>query len=174
VNTIVTRTLSAGWNLLALPLQPQTALTAEALLDDIATHQGGSCSEAAQWSSGSWLSHIKDQPDDFALALGQAYFVRCAGADFTWSLRGTPLAASVPVDLTTGWNLLSVPHPTGLFAQEVLTGIGADGGTCSEIDRWLSGAWNGHLAVMPAENNFAIVPNDGYFVRCTGGTTYTP
>jgi len=169
----VTRTLTSGWNLLALPLQPQTALTAEALLDDIAT-QGGTCSEAAQWSGGSWLSHVKDQPGDFNLDLGQAYFVRCTGANFTWTLRGTPLTAGVLVSVTPGWSLLSVPHPAGLRAQDVLTGIATDGGTCSEIDRWLTGGWDPHLGSQPANNNFAIVPNDGYFVRCTVGANYTP
>jgi hypothetical protein len=157
----------------ALPLQPPSALTAEALLDDLAA-QGGTCSEAARWSSGNWLSHIKDQPDDFDLALGQAYFVRCTGTAFTWALRGTPLTTSVPVLLTTGWNLLAVPFPSSLLAQGVLDGIETDGGACSEIDRWLSGAWQGHLAAAPDENNFALVPTDGYFVRCSSGTTYSP
>jgi uncharacterized repeat protein (TIGR02543 family) len=171
---VVTRSLTAGWNLLALPLQPPSALTAEALLDDIAS-QGGTCSEVSRWQSGTWNSHIKDTPfGDFNLVLGQSYFVRCSGTTAAWQLRGTPLSTGVSVSLLAGWNLLSVPYPTGLLAQDVLTGIVADGGTCSEIDRWVSGTWNAHLYALPGVNNFALLPTDGYFVRCSTGTTYTP
>jgi uncharacterized repeat protein (TIGR02543 family) len=170
---VITRTLSSGWNLLALPLQPQSALTAETLLDDIAS-QGGTCSEIDRWLNGGWDFHVKDQPEnDFALALGQAYFVRCAGADFPWQARGTPLSSGVGVNLAIGWNLLSVPFPTGLFAESLLDDIDSQGGACSEIDRWLNGGWDFHVHGQ-SENDFAIASNDGYFVRCSTDITYTP
>jgi hypothetical protein len=169
----VTRTLSPGWNLLALPLQPTTTLTAEAFLIDIA-NQSGNCSEIDSWVNGGWVAHSKGLPfNNFNLALGQAYFVRCATTS-TWQAFGTPLSASVAVDLVPGWNLLSVPYPTGLLAHDVLLGIEADLGACSEVDRWDNGGWVAHPYAPSFLNNFAIAPNDGYFVRCTTGTTFTP
>jgi hypothetical protein len=168
---VVTRTLSSGWNLIALPLQPTTTLTAESLLVDIA-NQGGTCSEVSHWLNNSaWNTHIMGSPRNiFNLVVGEAYFVNCTGAP-SWQLRGTPLSASVPVDLAIGWNLLSVPYPTGLNAQGVLDGITLDGGTCSDIDRWDGASWVAHLNGS-VRNNFAIAPNDGYFVNCSGGTIY--
>ena len=55
----------------------------------------------------------------------------------------------------------------------MLVGIAAQGGACGEIDRWYAGNWQGHIKGL-GFNNFAIVTDQGYFVKCTQRSTYVP
>jgi uncharacterized repeat protein (TIGR02543 family) len=168
----VTRTLSSGWNLLALPVQPQPALTAQSLLDSL-NAQGGNCTEVDQWSLTGWAGYLDGMGfDDFAITPGHSYFVACTTA-FDWLLQGSPFQASVPATLGVGRNLLSVPYPTSYMAQSLLDAIVADGGNCTEVDQWGVSGWDGYLDDMGFDD-FAIAPDQGYFVNCTTASTFTP
>ena len=50
-----TRAIYAGWNLIAMPLQPQPSLTAQSLLSSL-NAQGGACTEVDSWYYGEWIS----------------------------------------------------------------------------------------------------------------------
>jgi hypothetical protein len=170
----VTRTLNAGWNLLALPLQPATSLYASSLLNNLnAQSTTGNCTEVDQWGLTGWVGYLDGMGfGDFAITPGHGYFVACNTA-FTWQWQGYPLQVSVPVTLAVGWNLMSVPYPTTYMAQSLLDAIAADGGSCSEVDRWGLSGWVGYLDGM-GFGDFAIAPDQGYFVDCTTSSTFTP
>ncbi len=166
---------STGWNLIALPLQPATSLTAQAMLDLI-NSQGGQCSEIDRWYFGGWNAHLNSKPtsNNFAIDLGKGYFVKCL-ASAAWTLEGYALTTSTPVNLQTGWNLIAVPYPTPYYnAQTLLDAIAAQGGQCSEVDRWYFGGWNAHLNSKPTSNNFTIEPSKGYFLKCSMSSALTP
>jgi uncharacterized repeat protein (TIGR01451 family) len=55
----------------------------------------------------------------------------------------------------------------------LLEGIVAQGGACTEVNRWLNGGWNAYLQGLPF-NNFAIQEGAGYFLRCSQSSTYVP
>jgi hypothetical protein len=163
----------AGWNLLTLPADPASAFTAQSLLDAV-NAQGGACSEIDRWI-GYWDPHLDALPttNNFALALGAGYFVRCS-APSDWTVDGDSLSAPIPLALSSGWNLIGIPYPSsGYTAQSVLADITSQGGTCSEIDNW-EGMWVAHLQVLPTVNNFAILRDRGYFVRCSATSSFTP
>jgi hypothetical protein len=172
--TPVTRTLTSGWNLLALPLQPASLLTAQGLLDSLnAESTTGNCTEVDQWSASGWVAYVAGLPfDDFAITPGQGYFVACT-TGFDWQWQGYPIQTSVPLNLAVGWNLLSVPYPTTYTAQSLLAAITADGGSCSEVDRWGASGWEAYVEGLPFDD-FAIAPNQGYFVACSAASTFTP
>lgn len=87
-----------------------------------------------------------------------------------------PATPSNPVALalTPGWNLVSFPRLTcPLHAEQVLDGIEAQGGNCTEIDQWLNGGWLGRIHNLPF-NDFPIATDQGYFLRCTVASAYLP
>lgn len=162
-----------GWNLPALPLEPETSYLAQSWLDEL-NAQGGGCTEIDRWRNGGWDAHVNGLPfNNFPIDLGQGYFAKCSLAS-AWTLSGWSLAAGVPTTLQPGWNLVSVPYPeSGYMAQSVLDGINAQGGNCTEIDRWRNGGWDAHLNGLPF-NNFSIAPDQGYFVKCSQASTFVP
>ena len=171
--TQVAHSLAASWNLIGPTVRTDPATAAETALDDIVA-QGGSAIEIERWWNGGWDAHVRDLPfNNFALELGRGYFIRTSGAS-TWTRTGTPPSSPLPVELYPGWNLISTPKLTcSPLAEDVLVGIAAQGGACGEIDRWYAGNWQGHIKGL-GFNNFAIVTDQGYFVKCTQRSTYVP
>jgi hypothetical protein len=171
--TQVTHNLAIGWNLLGLNVLADPMPLAEEALDDIEA-QGGNASEIDRWLNGGWNSHIHNLPfNNYQLDLGAGYFVKSA-AVYAWQRSGRPPSNPLPVVLTPGWNLIGLPRLPGLLtAEQLLDGIEAQGGNCSEIDRWLNGGWNGHIHNLPF-NNFTLRTDEGYFVKCSQASTYIP
>jgi len=164
---------TAGWNLLTLPLQPTSPYKAQSLLDDI-NAEGGACTEIDRWLNGGWNAHIDELPaNDFDIQMGEGYFIKCTQAS-DWSMEGGALESSIALDLVAGWNLIGIPYPeSGYTAQSVLDDINAQGGACSEIDRWFIGGWDAHVDGLPF-NDFDLLHDEGYFVKCTQASTFTP
>ncbi|GEM_PF-4678861 len=163
---------NAGWNLITLPLNPLAPFTAQSLLDAI-NGQGGTCTEIDRWT-GSWSAHLNALPtfNNFAIATGAGYMVKCTAAS-DWTMLGDLFTSGIPVNLVSGLNLIGIPYPGSYTAQSVLDEIAADGGVCSEISNW-TGVWVTHLKVLPGVNNFSIVQDRGYMVKCTAASTFTP
>ena len=57
-------------------------------------------------------------------------------------------------------------------AQAVLDQINAQGGNCSEVDRWLNGGWDAHINSLPF-NDFAVELGKGYFLKCVASSQWT-
>jgi len=163
--------VNGGWNLLALPLQPQPAMTAQALLDSLnAQSSSGNCSEVDQWVNSAWNSYnILFGGTDFPVIPGQGYFTYCADS-FDWVLQGEAFQSGVLLNLLNGWNLLGVPYPDTYTSPSLLAAIGGD---CSEIDRWFNSAWYSYNTLFGGDN-FDILSQEGYFLYCTTDITFTP
>ena len=167
-----TQGILAGWNLVALSLQPGIQLKAQSLLDAI-NNQGGDCSGVDRWYNSGWDTHADGLPfNDFDVNLGEGYFIKCVQIS-EWTLEGRPFSASVPLSLVAGWNLVGIPYPTGYTAQSLLDGINSQGGACTEVDRWLNSGWDSHVDGLPF-NDFSITTDEGYFVKCTQASSFTP
>lgn len=162
-----------GWNLITLPLQPVSALNAETMLVAV-NGQGGSCTVIGRWIDSGWGMHPLGIPyEEFAITLGEGYFVLCSQAS-TWDLAGHPLTSGVTVSVYPGYNLVGFPYPgIGQTAQSILAGINLQGAACTEMNQWINSAWEPYITGIPY-NDFAIQPNEGYFVRCTTSGSYTP
>ncbi len=165
---------SSGWNMIALSLNPASSYTAQSLLQAI-NGDTSACGEIDQWYQNAWSAHYFSLPNtnNFNITLGTGYFVRCT-AGRTLNLEGTALTAGVSLGLVSGWNAVGVPYPSGYTAQTLLQAISDDGGSCSEIDRWYQNAWNAHYYDIPGTNNFDLEQDEGYFIRCSNTSTFSP
>jgi len=83
----ITLSLQAGWNLIALPVQPGTAYTAASLLAEINAQAGSTVAgEIDRWQNGGWEGHLRGLPvNNFSLAAGQGYFVKLTQGGVTWT-----------------------------------------------------------------------------------------
>ncbi|MCP4363325.1 MAG: hypothetical protein GY796_35445, partial [Chloroflexi bacterium] len=170
--TTATLPLSPSWNLIGLPVQPLTPLTAQGLLDMV-NSQGNTCTEIARWHNGGWDSHIDGMPfNNFTIEMGHGYFVECTGFG-SWDLPGTTLSSSVALSIQASWNLIAIPYSSGYTAQTLLDALNSQGNTCTEVDRWQSGGWDSHIDGLPF-NDFTIEVDEGYFVSCSSGGSFTP
>jgi uncharacterized repeat protein (TIGR01451 family) len=158
--------LVPGWNLFALPIIPETAYTAQSMLDEIKIG-GGSCDEIDRWLNGGWDAHIDLLPfNDFNINVGEGYFLKCSTAA-DWNFNGMEMWEEAPFDLVAGWNLIGVAYPPDTYkAQSLLDRFNSEGNFCSEVDRWLNGGWDAHADGLPF-NDFDIAPDQGYFIKCS-------
>ena len=167
--------LQPGWNLISLPSAPRKTVTTSDLCIAISKASGTTGStEIDRWISGGWEGVRCEIPvSPFALTPGSGYFVK------------VPTSVNILVDgvpgqqttaLASGWNLIGLPSTSSLAAAPAvlasISGAGGGSGSVVEIDRWKSGAWEGHLSGLPV-NKFGIVPGTGYFVRVTSPVTWT-
>lgn len=76
--------------------------------------------------------------------------------------------------IPSGYHYLSIPCtlPVVLTAESLILSINSQGGTCTEVQRWIDGGWESHPIGLPF-NNFEIVPGVGYAIVCTGPSTWT-
>jgi len=165
--------LSEDWNLLALPLQPSAPYTAQSLLDQI-NNQGSVCTEVVHWLNSAWDGYRDGLGfNNFEIVPGEGYFIQCASGG-TWTTEGSLFTESIPLELAAGWNLVGIPFPgSGHTAQELLDDINDQGSACSEVGRWVNGAWETHMDGNQT-SNFSINPERGYFIRCASGGSYIP
>jgi alpha-tubulin suppressor-like RCC1 family protein len=85
------------------------------------------------------------------------------------------LTGDVLQTLQAGWNLVALraTPATPTSASVVCTTLNmGTAGTAVELDRWVSGGWEGHRCGLPV-NDFSLVPGSGYFIRLTRPETWT-
>lgn len=167
-STTVPVALSAGWNLVSLPVQG-VSLDAQGLLD-LVLSQGGSPLEVARWANGAWNGHPDGSPiNNFAIEAGKGYFLKC-GTPSTLTFTG-PLLLTSSSALSAGWNLIGLPAGSWP-AQAVIDRVKGQGGSAEEVDSWEAAAWSQYLDDQ-GTGNFAAVSGRGYFIRCSGGSSVT-
>jgi len=107
--------------------------------------------------------------------VSRGYFVRLS-KPATIQFSGTRISGPVSLQLATGWNLVALPisraSDTASTAVVLVDTAAGAPGTTSEIDRWESGAWEGHIANV-ALNRFPIELGRGYFVRSSRNVIWT-
>jgi hypothetical protein len=170
--------LVPGYTLIALSVDPVPPLTAEGLARQIVA-QGGDCAAVVRYESGAFVTHPAGTAvSNFELAVGTGYFVRCRTASRA-VLTGRRLeAASAPLALAQGYNLIGLPVEPGAdggyTAERAGAQIGAQGGLATQVVRYdeAAGAFVTH-PVGTAVENFALEAGRGYFVRCAKSSTWT-
>ena len=70
--------VNVGWNLLALPIQPQPAMTAQSLFDSLNDQSSsGNCTQVSRWYHEQWNSQQFNGYNDFNILPDQGYFMLC-------------------------------------------------------------------------------------------------
>lgn len=165
--------ISVGWTLAALNLATDPMPKAQQSQDEIRS-QSGDAREFCRWQNGGWDCHVDALPfNNFDIELGRGYFVRATTSSI-WTRTGRPPVFPLVLHLVPGWNLVGLPKlPRPLKAEDLLNQIAAQGGACAEIARWANGSWRSHLKGL-AFNNYDIVDDEGYFIKCSQTSDYTP
>ena len=163
-----------GLNLITLPLNPTTIQTSYSLLSSII-----GAKEIFSWAGCSWGETAFDvagstSGNDFNLDLGTGYMLHM-GVASSWSITGMPLSTATDVVLTSGLNLVGIPHPMGLTAKSILLVI--SGGQI--VTQWdaVSQSWKSVFDIgdgMILGQDFNLNSETGYFVQVDQDSTWTP
>jgi hypothetical protein len=178
--------LSAGWNLIHIPLVDQTAdavRTAGDLIDEW-NSQGADIKHVARFRNGQFEMFSKRESGteysrDFDLVPGQGLFVLNYAGNITTSFAGNVVDQSLPVRLNQGWNLVGLYNPDEDLDTEIVFN---KAGEQSVGMRTISQFENGQYQSVISEdglvfgNNFNVIGKRGYFIRVEGGseTEFTP
>jgi hypothetical protein len=78
------------------------------------------------------------------------------------------------LNLAPGWNLIGLPVSPALdyTAESAAAEIAAQGGNCTEIDRWLSGGWDAYIRGLPF-NGFSLAPGAGFLFKCAQASVWS-
>jgi hypothetical protein len=157
--------LTTGWNMISLPLQPAN-ISASAVLQTIPNTAGNML---YGWNAS------KNTYDAvygaMELELGKAYWIPIT-ADGTWMSSGTEIHG-VQVGLTPGWNMIGVPCVAGVSATDMTVTVGAD--TYNLVDAINNGSiggifysWNaadGEWNATVISDTAVLNPGMGYFAN---------
>ncbi|HPP66460.1 MAG TPA: hypothetical protein PKX05_00935 [bacterium] len=82
--TSVSMFFEQGWNLICLPVEPATPITAQDFLDKLNT-QGAGATEINRWHNGAWQAHINELPfnNDFNIESYCGYLIKVNQIELT-------------------------------------------------------------------------------------------
>jgi hypothetical protein len=171
--------LNSGWNLIGLDTATPERNKASQLIRDI-NLQNVEATHVAQYADGQWQIYssrvnesgeITEFGTDFNLVPGRAVFVNVTEAG-TANLTGQKFAASVPLDLAKGWNLVSVQSPNSYTAGSFINKCEAGQVQCDTVSRFENGRYENLVkdAGTLFGNDFNLIAKSGYFVRVKDGS----
>jgi hypothetical protein len=145
--------LSGGWNLISLNVSPADHSVAS-LIASIAAN--------VQQIKGTEGVYIPNNPFSTLSSLtdGKAYNILMASAS-NWSVSGSPIAASTPLALMDGWNMVAYLPQSAL---PVATAI-------QSISTWLiqvKGTDGVYIPNNPFSTLTTMSPNKGYWIKLSG------
>jgi hypothetical protein len=165
----VTIFLSTGFNLISLPLKPNTPLTASTLASQInAQNPISIVKELLRWDGSTqlWQTYSVGVPsDDFDIAVGEGYALRVTSSG-TWKATGTAIS-SVTIPLSSGFTFVGIPFGSHTAATLVsaLDQKASDGGTISVLLSLMENQMWATFAPNLPSDTFPIERGKGYFIR---------
>ncbi len=166
------RDLRGAWSFIGARVV-DVGLNASGLCGKMLDVGAPSSPEVHSFVGGAWEGHHCGVPvNDFNIDVSRSYFVR-SELPTRWCEEGTPVFSPLAVSLAGTWNPISIPDwADGAYtAASACQEINAQGGTAVEIDRYVNGAWQGHVCGFPFDD-FPLVPGEGYFVRSISASTW--
>ena len=177
--------ISLGFNLVGIPVDFGTTTR----YSDIAAQfsaQGGAVTSILAWNASGqqfipWSASVPTT-DNNAVELGQGYFVQVSivPTGDVWKVTGTPVTASVPLNLAVGFNLISIPFSSTTYVNSTLaSAISSAGGAVTSILAWdASGQqfipWSASVPNTD-DNPVDTTGKAGYFIQTsTGASNFTP
>lgn len=143
-------TLSAGWNLISLYVQPTTNTVASVFGTNISNVKEIKTQDAFWNSSNATaLNSLK------TINAATGYLVYC-NTGFTLSITGTKTTSTFPTSFTTGWNLVGVPSSTALSISTTVSST-AVSAIKNFVGFWISGGTTNSLSTLD--------PGKAYFVK---------
>jgi hypothetical protein len=163
--------LQPGWNLIAIPGNPQPAQSAESL-GRLINNAGGHVSAILSWDGSGWQTHQVGLPfGDFPIWSATGYFVDSARSS-QFTITGIRPPDEVFISLKAGWNLIGIPLGS-YTAESMLQDIRQQGGNATSVLRWDGSGWQTHQIGLPF-GDFNIEHDHGYFVYATQPSVWWP
>ncbi|MBI4789102.1 MAG: hypothetical protein HY782_18885 [Chloroflexi bacterium] len=166
--------INAGNTAISLPY---TLYTASSLIAAI-NAQGGGATEVDDWTGRNWKAYMPGSGTaDFQIQAGVGYLVKAKAAS-TLAVPATGGTALRQIKVDKGWDMLGVPPcKDGIVscytASSLAAAINAQSGGIAEIDRWVNGSWSAYQVGYPF-NDFPIYVGQGYFIRTTKTSNWSP
>ena len=166
--------IRAGGSAISLPY---TSFTASSLIAAI-NAQGGSATSVDTWDGSSWRTYTAGQSGpDFAIQVGRGYVVHANNAS-SWlapAMTGIPWTS---IKIEKGWSLLGIPPCKNgarscYTASSLAAAINAQGGGVAQVSQLVNGQWMVY-GLGEVANDFPILVGQGYFIRATKASEWTP
>ncbi|MFS8130544.1 MAG: SPOR domain-containing protein [Candidatus Dojkabacteria bacterium] len=165
--------LNAGWNLIALNFASADFTKASDLIKSI-NNQGVAAVQISKYDSGNWIHFvyrlneqgaIESFGNDFTLIPGEGYFVRTLDNGIV-QFKGQKFTSSVPINLSTGWNLAAILSTIDYTANSFITKCNTLGAECTTISRFTDNTYESVVKLNNQffGNNFDLKDTEGYFV----------
>jgi hypothetical protein len=165
---------NSGFNLVSMPVEGVAPFSAEYFLTliDFSTPEG-ECTSMYNWMGSGWQVHpYMTGLYNFRLDAQKGYWVFCNDQveDLSVTITGTPFPDTTTLDLTAGFNLISIPINIGardvIRASDILAQANEQG-----VDARIMYNWNGagydiavHQNGQVVGNNFRIENGHGYWL----------
>jgi len=167
----VSWSLQPGWNLIAIPGNPQPAQSAESL-GRLINNAGGHVTAVLSWDGSGWQTHQVGLPfGDFTIWSATGYFVYSTRPS-QFTITGIRPLDEAFISLQAGWNLIGVPFGS-YTAESMLQDIRRQGGNATSVLRWDGSGWQAHQIGLPF-GDFNIEHDQGYFVYATQSSVWQP
>ncbi|MBD3363475.1 hypothetical protein GF362_07205 [Candidatus Dojkabacteria bacterium] len=173
--------LKLGWNLISIPMVMEGENTsnirmASELLKNI-NDQGAEATHLATYRSGQFLIYSNREEDsgvdhefgdDYAILPGEGYFVKNYSSAEIF-LKGKKVEGSLPVQINSGWNLISIYNQNKPSYQgfDVLRMMNSQMINADTLSKWEGGMYYNVILKDGVEygNDFKVYPVVGYWVR---------
>jgi hypothetical protein len=164
--------LTAGWNLIGLPLSPVSEK-----LEDVLAGVPWTAAYAWDCASQDWLTAFPSVPGPQTFVSVNAktgFWVRVDSAA-TLTVGGDPIV-TLQVPLCPGWNLISFPAPASRSLPSALSSIAGSYSLVYDYDPLnAQNPWKRYNPSAPAyvSSLFDLSPGQGYWIQATASVTLT-
>jgi len=187
--SVKTFKLSAGWNLINIPMTDTRANDPIRTVDDLIDSwngQGAKITRVAKYSGNQFISFAKRESGvpygtAFDLIPGEALFVLNGSSNANVSFSGNTFPEGVQLNVTNGWNLVGVVGRDGapaLNSEAVLRRMGGQSIQADTVSQFENGTYQSVVLENDTlfGNNFNVVDTRGYFIKVNsgGGKNFTP
>jgi uncharacterized repeat protein (TIGR01451 family) len=181
--------LKRGFNLVALPMEPETALTAKTILESA----GNDASAVYYFSTedGQYKAYLKTGTiflgTNFSVDITKGFFLKMNAAG-TITIRGRKIGKAETLTALKGFNMMTVSYgsdfpattETAVSATELLRSIGDDGvavysfvdGRYKSVIRLKSGDTSDCFFAFPED--FMLKQGSGYFIKLRENASFKP
>ena len=163
-------------NLISLPLTPSEPYTSYSLIEDISN-----CTEiirfnadTQKWESTS-LSNGEISGPDFPIVEGEGYSVKVS-SDTVYTFTGDVITTLITLNLKRGKNLIGIPYSAKPYTSYTLISAIPN---CTHVIRYNVNTLSSEATSRGRQNrisgpDFEIKAGEGYYVRVTRNTSWTP
>jgi hypothetical protein len=140
--------------------------------------QGGTVTQVDDWTGTTWRTFVVGKGGtDFEIQAGTGYVVR-GSSPSKWVAPVIAAAPKVTIKLTNGWAMIGAPickdgAHSCYTATSLAKAINDKGGGVNQVSYMLNGQWIAYT-VGSATGDFPITEGQGYFVRSTKASEWTP